>query len=379
MISIITGCFYGILLVMIIYNSLLGFVIHDESYLYYVLFIASLGTITLLLNGVGFEYIWPGQVNWNNSGILVTLGLANIFALLLIKTFLLIKDNFPAYNQYINYLVYIAFTITILTILSGQANMVVIYTNTLFFIVVASTLCFISFKLALNKNLPARIFLAAVLISATGSTIKILYVFGFLANSAPTRWSMEISTVCLVVIVSFAFALRYTQIKHENMLLAQANEDSLKENMLLKNSLNTSLSVDNFIFNPYDSNGYSPLRIISQQSAALESSKYLVNEVELRRLICEVMNLSLTVWEKTLKKTKLDLAEESGLWRIYIDKSTPVTRTLDKYLKLDMIPKRPKLSQIIKTALFVIENCPDDTEDSRKLYSAVERLRRSVQ
>ena len=51
------------------------------------------------------------------------------------------------------------------------------------------------------------------------------------------------------------------------------------------------------------------------------------SKAAIREQAVSVMNLALACWERELGKSKLDLAEESGIWPVYIDKSTPTTRT----------------------------------------------------
>lgn len=85
-----------------------------------------------------------------------------------------------------------------------------------------------------------------------------------------------------------------------------------------------------------------------------ESALAVKQKAELRKHVVKVMNLALTCWEHDLGKTKLQLAEESGIWPVYIDKSTPTTRTLDKYLNIDLCPKNPRSQRAIDTAEFVI-------------------------
>jgi len=86
----------------------------------------------------------------------------------------------------------------------------------------------------------------------------------------------------------------------------------------------------------------------------------------LREQAVNVMSLALTCWERDLGKTKLDLAEESKIWPVYIDKSTPTTRTLDKYLKLDSCPKNPRNQRVIDTAEFVLRKMKNRTTVGRK-------------
>jgi len=74
----------------------------------------------------------------------------------------------------------------------------------------------------------------------------------------------------------------------------------------------------------------------------------------LREHVVKVMNLALACWQHEIGKTKLNLAEESKIWPVYMDKSTPTTRTLDKYLNIELCPKNPRSQRAIDTAEFVL-------------------------
>ncbi|HIF9294556.1 TPA: response regulator [Photobacterium damselae] len=75
----------------------------------------------------------------------------------------------------------------------------------------------------------------------------------------------------------------------------------------------------------------------------------------LRELLVDAMRTTLEVWEQDTKKTKFDLAEESGLWRVYLDRSTLQTRTLDKYLHVETLPKTPRWRTVISTIDYVLD------------------------
>jgi len=100
-------------------------------------------------------------------------------------------------------------------------------------------------------------------------------------------------------------------------------------------------------------------------------------KLQLREQVVKVMNMSLSCWERDLCKTKLDLAEESGLWPVYIDKSTPTTRTLDKYLNIDSCPKNPRSQRAVDTAEFVLRNMSEKLPDEKcaELQQALETFR----
>ena len=77
------------------------------------------------------------------------------------------------------------------------------------------------------------------------------------------------------------------------------------------------------------------------------------DEPSLRALAVASMNHALDLWTEQLGKNKLDLAEQSGLWRVTNDAGTLKTRTLDKYLKLDLLPKNPRYKTVSKTLTYI--------------------------
>jgi PAS domain S-box-containing protein len=89
-------------------------------------------------------------------------------------------------------------------------------------------------------------------------------------------------------------------------------------------------------------------------SLVADSSAGGVDKAAIREQAVSVMNLALACWEQELGKSKLDLAEQSKIWPVYIDKSTPTTRTLDKYLSLNNCPKNPRSQRVLDTAEFVL-------------------------
>lgn len=113
--------------------------------------------------------------------------------------------------------------------------------------------------------------------------------------------------------------------------------------------------------NPGLMSGLGNIGQLNTRGAETDAQKAL-----LREHAVNVMGLALTCWEHDLGKTKLDLAEESKIWPVYIDKSTPTTRTLDKYLKLDSCPKNPRNQRVIDTAEFVLRKMNNKTTVGRK-------------
>ncbi|MDO6580330.1 response regulator [Photobacterium sp. 2_MG-2023] len=99
---------------------------------------------------------------------------------------------------------------------------------------------------------------------------------------------------------------------------------------------------------------------------------------QLRQMLVDVMKDCLQFWEASTGKTKFDLAEESGLWRVYLDRSTLQTRTLDKYLQLETLPKTPRWRTVLNTLDFVLERCAKESRDREAILEMRNRLQRMI-
>ncbi|PCI23886.1 MAG: hypothetical protein COB67_12365, partial [SAR324 cluster bacterium] len=97
----------------------------------------------------------------------------------------------------------------------------------------------------------------------------------------------------------------------------------------------------------------------------------LMNEEEVnqefRQTLVDMMNISLQYWKVATNKGKTELAEESGIWNVQLEGGeTFRTRTLDKYLFLDALPKKPRWKDVVETAQYVLLHCPENASIEKK-------------
>lgn len=98
----------------------------------------------------------------------------------------------------------------------------------------------------------------------------------------------------------------------------------------------------------------------------------------LRNQIVETMKTALELWQGSTGEGKIELAEKSKLWRVYLDRSSLQTRTLDKYLQIDTLPKSPRWRTVLSTAEYVLSHCKLSDPDREKLEQAKVALRTQV-
>lgn len=89
----------------------------------------------------------------------------------------------------------------------------------------------------------------------------------------------------------------------------------------------------------------------------------------------EVMTLTLALWEQNSGKTRVELAEESKVWKVNIDDGRLRVRTLERYLNIKTLPKKPRIRNIVTTAQYVLTQCQEDANlDTAPLSQKVEQL-----
>ena len=111
------------------------------------------------------------------------------------------------------------------------------------------------------------------------------------------------------------------------------------------------------------------VEFIDEQLPAVSS------EGEYRQQLVTLMRSALHTWEVTTQKSKIELAEESNIWAVSIDDGRLRTRTFDRYLRLEQLPKVPRWREVVRTAYFVLSNPAIETETRATLEAELEKTK----
>jgi two-component system sensor histidine kinase ChiS len=95
-----------------------------------------------------------------------------------------------------------------------------------------------------------------------------------------------------------------------------------------------------------------------------------------RETMVAVMVESLRLWKLATGESKFELAEQSGIWRVNLDRSSLQARTLDKYLLAETLPAQPRWRDVVNTAEFVLRVAGKgaDTAPLLELLDVLKRL-----
>ncbi|MFD2873154.1 7TM diverse intracellular signaling domain-containing protein [Mucilaginibacter ximonensis] len=238
--DLLSGLFIGAILIMFLYNLFIYFSVKDRSYLYYVIYVASVGLVQIGIKGFTFQYLWPGATGFELKSVILFACIGPIAALLFTKIFLSTSIRARRFDKVLSAIIVlmaIAFVVT----LSGQIQLgfkLMQMFTTLF----AFSLIIVSLIVMYGGYRPARFVFLSWLSLLIGAVIFALKDAGVLPYTTFTSYSMQGATVIEMALLSFGLADRINILKREKeasqaeaLRRAMENEQIIREqNVILE-------------------------------------------------------------------------------------------------------------------------------------------------
>ena len=216
------GAFFGIMLVMLVYNLFLYVNLREKRYLYYVCHVAISSLFLATLHGLAFHYLWPDWVWWQARAVPTLVALSVVFISVFVTSFLDIQDSTPA-GRFFRGLAWVAGAMTIMALFLPYAAS--LHIAGLLSVVALSASLVVSVRGWLRGQQPARYLVLAWTTFVLGSIALALQKFGVLPRNAFTEQGMLIGAVMDVVLLSIALADR---VRQERALREQAQQHALE-------------------------------------------------------------------------------------------------------------------------------------------------------
>lgn len=206
------GLYYGILLVMMIYNLFIYISIRDITYLHYVLFVLTYMLFQLSLNGMAFQYFWPNSIWWANNCTPLFIFLAYIFGTQFTRHILDTPKNAPRMDRLLVGCVYFSLFGSVFTLFADYQLSIKLATMTSLTVI----LLMISGLICMIKGYrPARYYFVAWSVSLLGMTVYALKTFAVLPYTFITHWGIQIGSAWEVILLSLGLADRFYLINKE--------------------------------------------------------------------------------------------------------------------------------------------------------------------
>lgn len=245
------GAFYGVLLIMVVYNLCLYLFVGEQTYLRYVLYVLSCSLVFLSEDGLGFQYVWPdfptlNQVVIAGSPILLLLTFS-YYA----RQFLDTSHRLRRYDWWLRRVVLASVGLLLLDTLWLHSGW-----GFWFYLLPYGMLYYAAAQVWRRGFRPARFFLLAHALVALSVCFLILRKLGINTfTNTVTVYSMNVAFVLEVVVLSYALgekikAIKDATIRAQDKVVKQLRKkhlaqnrlvEQLRENQELKDQLNTEL------------------------------------------------------------------------------------------------------------------------------------------
>ncbi|WP_141732245.1 7TM diverse intracellular signaling domain-containing protein [Oligoflexus tunisiensis] len=215
----IIGIYYGIILIMCIYNVFLYFFIRDFSYIVYTLYITAYLFFQSSLEGYSFQYLWPDYPKWAGKSIPLSISWVSLWFLMFTKNFLGINNrSFTALNRCCQFLAGMSLLLAIAGILlpysvATRAAAVMIAPNALLAVITALS----SLK---GGKREAKFYLLAFGAFILGTTVTSFRSLGIMPTNMFTLHIMQIGSALEIILLSLALGdkIRQKQVDSNNKI-----------------------------------------------------------------------------------------------------------------------------------------------------------------
>jgi len=203
------GTFYGMILIISLYNFLVYLAIREIKNIYYIFYILSVAAYAMSYDGIGFQYLWPRHPLWNDYAVGFTLYAVILWGLIFTRRFLSTRSNAPVLDKALRgmivlrsawFLVEVFFLPEMLT----YRNVEIIPLSLIFYTGIST------WKKGYR---PARFFVIAYGILFTGFFVRTLVYFNVLPFTTTLHYSLHFSFVLEMLFLTFALGDRIRILK----------------------------------------------------------------------------------------------------------------------------------------------------------------------
>ncbi len=223
--------FYGMVLIMIIYNLLVFLAVRHRSNIFYVLFIASFLLFIMTQQGTAFQFLWPGYPLWGNACAPISLAMVLFFGFYFSRSFLAAVKDFADTRMLIR--VFIVITG------AGVAFSMIAFRHELYQAAMAGTAIiaaigitasvYIAVRLSLKRDRAAYFYAAGWAAFLTGSGLYIAKSFGIVPTNFLTNWSILIGACLMILVLSIAQADMINTMRRDLAVLTTGLEVKVRE------------------------------------------------------------------------------------------------------------------------------------------------------
>ncbi len=216
------GLYYGVLLLLLVYNLVLYFVVKEVHYLNYLLFLGSYMMFQLNFDGTGREWLWPENTWMANGGLAFFIFLSAMFAFRFARYFLFLKRYSPRTERLIRFAEWCSLGGVGISLLLDYHIAIVL--AAVWTALIPWLLIYAGFKV-LPSYRAARYYLAGWIVFLLATILVALNQLGLVPTHPALLYAQQIGSLLQMILLSFALADRINMMKLDHLLkLREFNE-----------------------------------------------------------------------------------------------------------------------------------------------------------
>lgn len=239
------GAYFGIILVMILYNLFLYINIKEKLYLHYVIYVTSLFFFMLVDHGYASIFLWPENTSINNMMNPLLGQVAAIAAIFLTVNFLQISNELKLLKYVLGFFVTLLI-FGIIGVFIIHYKYLLVYVN-IVILIVTIVLILIAIREVFKKNIMSYYYLLAF----GGFIIIVVYSLianlGFIDQNFSSTYGMTLASTFEVCVISFALGYRINKLKQEKDYFESESKTTKHTYNLLKNEVKIAAKIQNSI------------------------------------------------------------------------------------------------------------------------------------
>jgi hypothetical protein len=286
------GTFYGMILIISLYNLLVFIAIREIKNVYYIIYLLSVAAYGISLDGIGFQYLWPNHPEWNDYATGFSLYSVIIWSLIFTRRFLRTKAMAPSLDRWFNLMIIVRSGWFLIALLFFPEFLPYRVLD-----IIPLSLIFYTGIYVWRKGYhPARFFVVAYGVLFAGFFLRTLVYFNVLRFTTLSHYSLHISFVLEMLLLTFALGDRIRILKAMRDRALKRIIQQHEINMRLKDKVNRELEqkVEERTLEIHEKN-----RQLEESNQRLQRQSYEINQInsildldnwKLKNSIKEVLN-----------------------------------------------------------------------------------------
>ncbi|MFH0709066.1 MAG: sensor histidine kinase [Pseudomonadota bacterium] len=225
--SLAIGIFYGIFIVIFLYNIVIYFYTRDSNYLRYLLFLISFILWQMSFDGIGRTYVWE-KCRWMiDHGPGFWIAFSSFSALYFGRGFLQTKENIPKLDHILKGMMFLSFAISIVSAFLPYSKTILINAS----MVILSTFLLLSAGIMMIKyaHRVARFYLSGWSFFLVGTMIFAFNKFELIPNFYGVNHVQQIGAAFEMIFLSWALADRVYWLQSEYIAKINNLNETLSE------------------------------------------------------------------------------------------------------------------------------------------------------